>query len=232
MRPWVPLACVFALAACPPRGEEAKPPEFDLETLESPERDAWAQPDAVVAALPIDREDMHIADIGAGSGYFTRRIARRVPAGLVYAVDVDGQFKQFIEHQRESWGTPNIEPRLALYENPLLPVNSLDGVFMSNTYPYVENREVYFRGVHDSLRPGGWLVVVDFRKDASCEGVDSCPAPEDRVASGDVEAELARAGFALAAREDFLKHQYFLVFRRDGDAPASEAPSAEPPADE
>lgn len=219
---WAALAClVLAAPACSRRKcggrDRTRTPEkktIDVQTLESPERDAWARPDEVVAALPVLAATEHIADIGAGSGYFSRRIAARVPEGMVYAVDVDGRFKQFIEENRDAWGTPNIESRLALYENPLLPVASLDGVFISNTYVYIQDRITYFKGVHESLRPGGWLVVVGFRKDAECTAVEACPSPEERVSAAEVEAELASAGFSLARSEDFLPHQYFLEFRR------------------
>lgn len=207
-------------AKAPESGEEggAKATDHAAEVaaLEAPERAAWAMPDEVVAALPIASPDEHIADIGAGSGYFTRRIAARVPDGLVYAVDVDSTYKRFIEEHREGWGTPNIEPRLALYENPLLPVDSLDGVFLSNTYRFIEGRETYFQGVHDSLHAGGWLVIVSWRADAHCEGAaaKACPPVEDRVELEVIRKELAAAGFELESEAEFLPVQNFLVFRR------------------
>ena len=194
----------------------------ELEALEAPERAAWAKPDEVVEALPIDRDDLHIADIGAGTGYFTRRIAARVPAGRVFAVDVDGSYKYFIESHREEWGTPNIEPRLALYENPLLPKDSLDGVFLSNTYPYIEERVTYFKGVHASLHTGGWLVVIGLDDSADCADFDPCPLDGSSVTAEEVQRELGEAGFALEREVDLLPLQYFLVFRK---APVAAAPS-------
>lgn len=210
---------VGGLLGCEPPQPTVIPDEHahdaEIAALESPRRDTWAKPDEVVAALPLDRADMDVADIGAGSGYFTRRIARRVPQGTVTAVEVDGIYKHYIMENREAWGTPNIETRLALYENPLLPEDSLDLVFLSNTYRYIQDRVSYFQGVHASLRSGGKLVIVAFRADADCEKeTDTCPPAVERIRAEDVISELALAGFALSSNPDFLPYQYLLIFDR------------------
>jgi predicted methyltransferase len=221
------LGCKIDGSTSSPGGEIS---EAELARLESPERDAWAKPDEVVAALPLGSPDMDVADIGAGSGYFTRRLARRVPEGRVFAVDVAGTYKHYILENRETWGTPNIETRLALYENPLLPQDSLDLVFLSNTYRYIQERVTYFRGVHDSLRAGGKLVVISFRVSAECEALgEMCPPTEERVSADSVVSELGEAGFVLATREKFLEHQYMLVFARAADREGQEAAASEPP---
>ena len=211
----VALACKGSDATSAPIDAEH---QHSLERLESPERNAWAKPDEVVAALPLDRADMDVADIGAGSGYFTRRIAKRVPQGKVFAVDVDGTYKRYIRENREAWGCPNIETRLALYENPLLPEASLDLVFLSNTYRYIQERVQYFSGVHSSLRPGGHLAIVSFTPDVDCSAIgDDCPPMDQRVAIADVESELREAGFVLQTKHDFLPYQYLLIFVRAVD---------------
>jgi SAM-dependent methyltransferase len=213
------LACESPNATSAPIDAEH---QHSLERLESPERNAWAKPDEVVAALPLDRRDMDVADIGAGSGYFTRRIAKRVPEGKVFAVDVDGTYKHYIRDNREAWGCPNIETRLALYENPLLPEDSLDLVFLSNTYRYIQDREQYFSGVHASLRSGGRLAIVAFAAGADCNAIgEDCPANEDRVAASQVESELSGAGFVLETAHDFLPYQYLLIFARAQDQEAA-----------
>ena len=222
MRTSLVLALACCLTACKPDG--SSPPidaehQHSLELLESPERNAWAKPDEVVAALPLTRPDMDVADIGAGSGYFTRRIARRVPDGTVFAVDVDGTYKHYIKDHCEQWGTPNIETRLALYENPLLPQDSLDLVFLSNTYRYIQQRTQYFGGVNASLRSGGKLVIVDFDAARDCSPIgEDCPPKEQRITAEAVESELREAGFVLESRADFLPYQYMLVFARQADA--------------
>jgi predicted methyltransferase len=214
------LGALASLAACrPDEGGTALPQHYEdkeaaLARFDDPERDAWAKPDEVVEALDISSPDLVIADIGAGSGYFSRRLAKKVPQGKVYAVDVDSDFKQYIEEHRESWGTPNVEPRLAMYENPLLPTNEIDLVFVSNTYAFIRDRATYFQHVHDALKPGGRLAVIEFRKDASCEGVDTCPKPAQRVGKDTALGDLNALGFTLVAEHEFLPHQYFIVLEK------------------
>lgn len=187
-------------------------PDHMIQVFETPERDAWAKPDQVVRALQIENQDSVIADIGAGSGYFTRRLALEAPAGKVYAVDVDDKFKTYIESNRESWGTPNIEPHLAFYDDPALPERALDMIFMSNTYAYLRDRVPYLLKLREALAPGGYLVVINFRPEAQVPG-DAAPAPAYRVPRATAIKELAEAGFVLEREESFLEHQYFLILR-------------------
>jgi predicted methyltransferase len=181
-----------------------------IASFEDEGRDEWQMPDRVVRRLPIPSTNAVIADIGAGSGYFTRLLAAEVPEGRVYAVDVDSTFEQYLIQNREAWGTPNIEPHLALYEDPLLPAGEIDLVFTANTYPYIRNRTAYFAKIRAALKPGGCLAIVEFRKDATFEGPDA-PAREHRVARETALQELEQAGFVLAGEETFLPHQYFLI---------------------
>lgn len=203
----------------PAEGGSALPQHYEdkqaaLARFDDPERDAWAKPDEVVEALAISSPDQVVADIGAGSGYFSRRLAKKVPQGKVYAVDVDTDFKRYIEEHRDSWGTPNVEPRLAMYENPLLPAGEIDLVFVSNTYAFIRDRAAYFEHVHTALKPGGRLAVIEFRKDASCEQEETCPQPNQRVSKDTALSELTSLGFTLETEHDFLPHQYFLVLRK------------------
>jgi SAM-dependent methyltransferase len=213
------LAILTAPACEPQNGDPALPQHYAdkeaaLARFDDPHRDAWAMPDQVVEALAIEATDFTVADIGAGSGYFSRRLAKKVPDGKVYAVDVDTDFKRHIETHRDEWGTPNIEPRLAVYENPLLPAGAVDLVFVSNTYAYIRDRVTYFKAVHGALTDRGRLAVIDFRQDASCDGIDTCPAPSQRVGKEDALRELGEAGFVVEAEHDFLPHQYFLVLKK------------------
>lgn len=186
-----------------------------IEVFEDPQRDAWQQPDRVVDAIPAPTKDGTVADIGAGSGYFTRRLAMLVPEGRVYAVDVDGEFEDYLLENREGWGTPNIEPHLAHYDDPMLPEGSLDVVFSANTYAFIRGRVPYFTRVRSTLKPEGRLVLLDFRPDATPpEGI--APAPQHRVSAEVAKRELAQAGFAVEAEETFLPHQWFLVLRPSG----------------
>jgi predicted methyltransferase len=200
--------------------------EAALAAFEEPERDAWAQPAKIVELLEV-RPTMDIADIGAGSGYFTRRLATAASEGTTYAVDVDADFKSYIEKHREQWGTPNIVTRLAVYEHPLLPVDSVDLVFISNTYSFLQDRESYFTAVYKALHKGGRLAVIDWRPDAECPRALGCPKASQRVAKAVARKELERVGFTVLAEYDFLDYQYFMILGRAADLESSEAPPAE-----
>ncbi len=211
-----PLLLVAFATGCP--GKNSGPPQhYDdpramIEVFEDPERDGWQQPDRVVDALPAPSKAAIIADIGAGSGYFTRRLALLVPEGRVYAVDVDGEFEDYLLEKREEWGTPNIEPHLAHYDDPMLPQGGLDLVFSANTYAYIRSRVPYFTRVRSALKADGRLVLLDFRPDAKPpEGI--APAPQHRLSAEVAKRELAEAGFVVEAEETFLPHQWFLVLR-------------------
>jgi SAM-dependent methyltransferase len=186
-----------------------------IAVFEASERDAWQLPDRVVRALPLSGKSAVVADIGAGSGYFTRRLAAEVPDGRVYAVDVDGEFEDYLLEHREAWGTPNIEPHLAIYDDPMLPAGEIDLVFTANTYAFIRDRVGYFGKVRTALRADGRLAIIDFRPDASPPG-NIAPAPEHRVPRDTALDELQKAGFELEREETFLPHQWFLVLKPTG----------------
>ncbi|PRQ05786.1 hypothetical protein ENSA5_01060 [Enhygromyxa salina] len=250
---------VLGVSACTRvDGESDKPGDhhYDnkaaaLASFEEPERDAWAMPGRVVEALGISAR-MDVADIGAGSGYFTRRFATAADQGTTYAVDVDADFKGYIERHRDLWGTPNIVTRLAVYEHPLLPSDTVDLVFISNTFSFLQDRQTYFTAVYKALRSGGRLAVIDWRAAAECPRFVGCPKPNQRISSTAALAELERVGFVLLEQHEFLPYQYFMILGRKVDraepvqdeagappeegaideAPAAEAPADEAPADE
>lgn len=215
---WALPLGVLVLTACPKGGSGSGPPQHYedpqamIAVFEDTERDAWQMPDQVVRALPFASKDATVADIGAGSGYFTRRLAAEVPGGRVYAVDVDGEFEDYLLANREAWGTPNIEPHLAIYDDPMLPAESIDLVFTANTYAYIRDRVGYFSKVRAVLTADGRLAIIDFRPDATPPG-NIAPAPEHRISRDDALAELAEAGFELEREERFLPHQWFLVLK-------------------
>jgi predicted methyltransferase len=130
----------------------------------------------------------------------------------VYAVDVDSEFEDYLLSNRESWGTPNIEPHLAHYDDPMLPLGEIDVVFTANTYAYIRDRVEYFTKVRSSLKPGGHLVVIEFKPDANPPS-GMAPKVEHRVSRDAAMTELQQAGFALVREENFLPHQWFLILR-------------------
>ncbi|EDM81774.1 Methyltransferase type 11 [Plesiocystis pacifica SIR-1] len=227
------LGLLLLLSACP-SNDKTQPPaahygdkQAALASFEEPERDAWARPAQVVEALKLE-PGADVADIGAGSGYFTRRLAQAASGGTTYAVDVDADFKRHIDGQRARWGTPNIVTRLAVYEHPLLPANSVDVVFISNTYSFLQDRAAYFRAVHSALRPGGRLALIDWRAEVQCPRHVGCPKPNQRIPKAMAKRELAGVGFAVAEEHDFLPYQYFLILTREQDA-GRRKPAVRPP---
>lgn len=196
----------------PPR--HYKDPHAMIDVFEGEDRDTWQMPDRVVAVLPIAAKNSVIADIGAGSGYFTRRLAFLVPEGRVYAVDVDGEFEGHLLARREDWGTPHIQPLLAQYDDPELPAKTLDLVFTANTFAYIRDREAYFGKVREALKAGGHLAIIDFRPGATVPKEGMASEPQFRVSAEAARAEIERAGFVLEREETFLPYQWFLIFRR------------------
>jgi len=171
--------------------------------LEQPGRAAWQKPDEVVAALNI-RSGEVIADIGAGTGYFTRRFAAR--AARVYAVDVN----QGLLDQIAALGLPDVVTVLAAPDDPKLPPAAVDTIFFCNVLHHIENRPAYYRRLAQALKPGGRIVVIDFHKRPLPVG----PPPAEKLAEEEVVQELSAAGFRLERRHGFLEYQYFLEFRR------------------
>lgn len=187
-------------------------PKHMIEVFDDKERDAWTKPDQVIRALQIDNAEALIADIGAGSGYFSWRLAREVPGGKVYAVDIDDTFREHIESNREGWGTPNIEPHLAFFDDPALPEQALDIIFMSNTYSYIRDRVSYLEKIRTALKPGGTLVLISFKPESDAPP-EIAPETKYRVPKQTALAELKQAGFVLEREETFLPYQYFLILK-------------------
>jgi ubiquinone/menaquinone biosynthesis C-methylase UbiE len=173
--------------------------------FESPERDSRQKPDEVVAALKL-RSTERIADIGAGTGYFSRRFATAAGGGTVFAVDLEPNMLRYIARRARTDGQKNIVPVLALPDSPMLPVGSVDVIFICNTIHHIENRAAYYRPARE-LAPGGRL-VIDFRKDAALE---AGPPLEMRLDRKELERS-SQAGFRIAQEHDFLPDQYFVVF--------------------
>jgi SAM-dependent methyltransferase len=175
--------------------------------FDDPERDAWQKPHQVIQALAL-RPDAVVADLGAGTGYFSVRLARRVPKGTVYAVDVEPDMVKYLGERAAREKLHNMIAVAAAPGDARLPAK-MDLVLLVDVYHHIEDRQRYFRSLADSLAPGGRLAVIDFRLDSK-----RGPPQRSRVAPQRVKAELQAAGYALAAEHAFLPEQYFLVFAR------------------
>ena len=178
------------------------------ERFESAERDAWQMPDRVVAALGLEPGD-NVADIGAGTGYFTRRFAAAIgPAGTAYAADVEPAMAEYVRRRADEDGQRNLVPVLASYDDPRLPHAAIDLVFICNTWHHIQDRVDYARRLTGDLAEGGRLAILDFHAGELPVG----PGPEHKLSAEEVAEELRQAGYRQIATHDFLPYQYLLVF--------------------
>ena len=170
-------------------------------------RDEWQQPEKVIQSLQI-RPGATIADLGAGSGYFTFLFAQAAgPAGKVYAVDIDNDMTELVARKAKEQGLQNVEVILAKPNDPLLPEGRIDLIFTSNTYHHIENRVAYFAALRKALRPGGRVAVIDFDRRSWFSGLLKHYTPSDFI-----KREMEQAGYRLASEFDFLDRQSFLLF--------------------
>lgn len=186
-------------------------PPQNLGLLEGPDRAEWQKPEQIMDALAI-ADGAAVADIGAGAGWFTIRLARRVgPNGVVYAQDVQRQMLDAIRRRVGREGLANVETRLGAGSDPNLPARSLDAVLVVDVYPEVEDRISFLKNLAASLKPGGRIGVVNYLPGNGGPG----PAPTEgvRVAQSIVEADAALAGLNVLARAA-LTYQYLLVLGR------------------
>jgi SAM-dependent methyltransferase len=175
--------------------------EFD-----DPKRDEWQKPHQVIQALAL-KPDAVIADIGSGTGYFAVRFAHMVPKGRVYGVDTEPDMVKYLAERAKGMGLNNLVSLAGAPDDPRLPEKA-DLIVMVNVFHHIEDRGPYFRGLHNSLKPGGRLAIIDFRMD-SPDG----PPKSARITPEAVKAELNGAGYELVQEHAFLPKQYFLIFQ-------------------
>jgi predicted methyltransferase len=176
--------------------------------FDDPARDAWQKPRELVAALGL-RPGMWVADLGAGTGYFSRWLDAAVaPGGVVFAVDTEPNLVAHLRARAEKEQTTTVVPVLASTDDPRLPPAALDLVLVVDTYHHLDGRLGYLRRLATRLKPTGRVAIVDWKKDDRAIG----PPPEHRLARDAVVAEMRAAGYALVAEPALLAHQYFLIF--------------------
>jgi ubiquinone/menaquinone biosynthesis C-methylase UbiE len=183
-------------------------PKAYIGALEDPKRDAYQKPHEVLTALKLKPGEV-IADIGAGSGYFTFRIAHQVgPKGKVYAVDVSPDMIRHLNRRIRELKATNIVSVLADPDDPLLPGQSVNRIFICDVWHHVENPAKYLSTMKKILKPGGEIVMIDFHKKELPFG----PPLQMKIAREDLIKQMATNGFRLAKEHTFLPYQYFLVF--------------------
>jgi ubiquinone/menaquinone biosynthesis C-methylase UbiE len=190
------------------------PPE-NLPELEGPDREIWQRPDQVMDALSIAEGDV-VADLGAGSGWFTMRLARRVgPNGRVYAEDYQTQMIEVIKRRLPRENVSNVETRLGTADDPKLPIGQLDAVLIVDAYHEMQAPVALLRNAARALKPDGRIGIVEFTKDGGGPGPDM----DERVDPERVIREATEAGLRLISRPNILRYQYMLVFAKDASEP-------------
>jgi predicted methyltransferase len=197
-------------AQTPPRHGILFPPQ-DLGLLESPDRAAWQKPDQIMDALGI-ADGAHVADIGAGAGWFTTRLARRVgPNGVVYAQDVQRQMLDAIRRRVNREGLQNVRTVLGEGSVPNLPLHALDAVLVVDAYGEVEaaERVAFLRNLALGLKPGGRIGIVNYKPGGGGPG----PEASLRVPRAAVQSDAAAAGLSIRGSGN-LPYQYLLILGR------------------
>jgi len=183
-------------------------PKAYMKALEDPKRDEYQKPHEVIHALGLKPGEI-VADLGAGTGYFTFHLARHVgDKGKVYAVDVSpDMIRQINRRSRDSKAT-NVVSILAEPDDPLLPDQSVNRIFICDVWHHVENQTKYLALMKKLLKPGGEIVMIDFHKKELPFG----PPLQMKIAREDLIKQMETNGFRVAKEHAFLPHQYFLVF--------------------
>jgi predicted methyltransferase len=180
--------------------------------FEAPGREVFDRRFQVVEALDLE-PGMDVADVGAGTGLYTLLFARAVgPKGQVYAVDISQSFVDAIMERTAEVNVTNVVPVVNQQRSAMLPAESVDLVFMADTYHHFEFPQAMLESIHQALRPGGVLAMIDFRR---IPGVSNAWIMSHvRAGREQVIAEIEEAGFKLVDEPVVLRSNYFLRFRK------------------
>jgi len=203
------LALLLALSLGPFARQGTLFPPTDLGLLETPDRAAWQKPEQIMDALHV-ADGSKVADIGAGAGWFTIHLARRVgPNGVVYAQDVQRQMLDAIRRRVNREGLQNVQTRLGSGSNPNLPVAELDAVVVVDAYQEVKDRVTFLQNLAGSLKPNGLIGIVNYTPGRGGPG----PPENVRVDRASVVADARVAGLRVVD-EEVLPYQYLIVLAR------------------
>ena len=207
---WAPVRAQSGSAAASPQRKTSTPYTGDLTIFDAPGRDERLQINRVMHMLGI-APGKSVADIGAGSGWFTVRAARRVTSsGTVYAVDINPEAVQYIEGRAKKEQLQNVKTIRSKPDDPQIPPHSIDAVLLLKTYHEVTHPVVLLRNLRTSLKPGAQIGIIDRNGNGENHG----------VSKDVVVREAAQAGYELRDSQDFVKADgmdYFLIFTAKPD---------------
>lgn len=172
--------------------------------------------DALIAKLGLE-PGQNVADIGCGSGFYSRRMARQIaPGGTVFGVDIQPEMLRFLAELAANEGIDNIVPVQGREDEPFLPAGEIDWVLLVDVYHEFQQPEPMLAGILESLAPGGRVALVEYR----LEGESARHIKlEHRMSPQQVASEWGPAGFELVELWDELPTQHVFIFRAAGDRP-------------
>ncbi len=211
-----PLALLLMISVSAARAQEPQTAHHGFEdtarwaeTFESPERAEWQKPELVVSALNL-KAGQTVVDIGAGTGYFTRRFALAVgPSGEAIGVDIEPGMIEYMKADAKKLKLANYEARLVKADDPELHPQSVDVIFFCDVLHHVQDRTGYLTKIKPALKPGGRVAVIDFQKMAPFG-----PPADIKISREAMIAQFTKAGYRVVGEHEFLPYQYFLEFER------------------
>lgn len=177
--------------------------------LERPSRETEEKPDLTVEMLDLKSNDV-VADIGAGTGYFSFRMAEKVPEGKVYAVDIQPEMLEEIALVKKDHSITNIETILGQEDKPNLPTESIDLAFMVDAYHEFAYPREMMEGIVQALKPGGRVILLEYRQENPMIMIK----PLHKMTQKQVKKELKTVGLKWQTTKEFLPEQHFLVFSK------------------
>jgi len=182
-----------------------------IDWLERDDREIVEQPDKVIAVMKLKSGDV-VADIGSGSGYFTRRLAKAVlPEGKVYGVDIQPEMNAALEENCRKEGITNVEVVLGEEADPKLPPASIDWMLLVDVYHEFQQPKPMLAKMLEALKPGGRVALVEYRL---LGDTAAHIKQEHRMSVEQVMAEWEPAGFVLETRHEFLPTQHLFIFQK------------------
>lgn len=177
--------------------------------LERPQREREERTDVLIERMPL-RADANVADIGAGTGYFSFPVASRVSKGAVYAVDIQPEMLSKIEQRIGVLGINNVKTVLGTESSVNLPANTIDLAFIVDAYHEFSHPREMGESLVDALRPGGRLLLVEYRAEDPSIRIKEL----HKMSEIQVRAEMEAIGLEWVSTEDYLPQQHVLVFRK------------------
>ncbi|MFL0685760.1 MAG: class I SAM-dependent methyltransferase [Algoriphagus aquaeductus] len=180
--------------------------------LERRSREQEESVSLAIKNLPVSESSV-VADIGAGSGYYTFKIAPKVPKGKVYAVEIQEKAINYLKEKSQELGISNVVPVMGSEKSPNLPTASVDLAIMVDVYHELEYPVEMLASIRQSLKPGGKLLLIEYRG----EDPEVAIKPLHKMTVKQAEKELTANGFKLVQNGQFMKIQHFLVFEKVGE---------------